>query len=441
MNTPIYDYLTEYAHSGILRLHMPGHKGKVRDNILGRLNAMDITEITGAGNLYEYEGIIAESEKNASQLFSTAATFYMTQGSTLGIQTMLAIMKYEGRQVIAARNAHRAFLSACVLLGIDVDWVFPSYTDSIISGNLDFEEVRRHIQKYKRSCLYITSPDYFGAMADIEGLSELCHSCGCLLIVDNAHGACLPFYKQNRHPISLGADICCDSAHKMLPAYTGAAYLHFRDKNLSMGAKERMTLFASTSPSYLIMCSLDLCNVFLADEIRQRLRNSVQWMDELKSSLSDRYCFEASDGEPLHLTLNAKKSGTDGQRLASQLRKNGVEYEYADNTHIIMLFSPCDEHEDFIRLEKILKSISLRKSCCCDTGIYFPVPEKVMTIREAALSEQSEIETDRALGRICAAVNVPCPPAIPVAVSGERISEECIAVMKQYGINKIRVVD
>ncbi|MDO5558866.1 MAG: aminotransferase class V-fold PLP-dependent enzyme [Oscillospiraceae bacterium] len=441
MNTPIYDYLIKYAQSGTLRLHMPGHKGKVRDNVLSRLNALDITEITGAGNLFEYEGIIAQSEKNATELFSTAATYYMTQGSTLGIQTMLAVMKYDGRQVIAVRNAHRAFLSACVLLGIDVDWVFPVYSDSIISGAIDLRDVEESLKKHKRSCLYVTSPDYFGVMADIKSLAQLCHRYDCKLIVDNAHGACLAFYEENRHPVHLGADICCDSAHKMFPAFTGAAYLHFADRKYAQGAKEIMTLFASTSPSYLITCSLDLCNVFLNDEIRQRLMQRTIWINALRESLEDRYCFEAHDGEPLHLTVNAKKSGIDGMMLAGMLRENNIEYEYADNTHIIMLFSPCDEYEDFLRLGQVLEKIKFEKQSFESERISFPVPEKVMSIRDAAFSKQSDMETENSLGRICAAVNVPCPPAIPVAVSGERISEKCIEVMKYYGINKIRVVD
>ena len=130
MNTPVYDYILSYAGSGMLRMHMPGHKGRTFDNLLSDIYRFDLTEITGAGNLFEYEGIIYESEKNAAELFCTKGTFYSTQGSTLCIQTMLARMKRENRRVFAVRNVHRSFLSSCALLNIEPVWIYPEYSDT-----------------------------------------------------------------------------------------------------------------------------------------------------------------------------------------------------------------------------------------------------------------------------------------------------------------------
>lgn len=442
MKTPVYDYLLSYAESGTLRMHMPGHKGRKTDNILSEIYKLDITEITDAGNLFEDTGIIAESEKNASELFGTKATFYSVQGSTLCIQTMLAMMKFENRTVVAVRNSHRAFLGACTLLDIDPIWIFPHYTDTIISGKTDLKEVEEVLAKTDNACLYITSPDYLGAMADIKSLAEICHRHGAVLLVDNAHGACLPFYSKNLHPIALGADLCCDSAHKMLPVLTGAAYLHIGNERYTSMAKECMLLFASTSPSYLITCSLDLCNDYLENNIRTDLAKAEKYITELRKRISEKYVCEypAFECEPLHFTVNAHRSGISGNELARRLRENGIEYEFADDTYIVMLFSPSDDYSVYRRVAEVLENIDFVPKKYDEEVICFPKPEKIMSVREAALSPHEEISVDSAAGRICANINVPCPPAVPVAASGELISEEIVSIMKKYGIETVKAV-
>lgn len=442
METPVYDFLVSYSEGGMLRMHMPGHKGCSFDDRLSQIYKLDITEITDAGNLFENDGIIAQSEKNAAQIFGTKATFYSVQGSTLCIQAMLAMMKFEGRNVIAVRNVHRAFLSACTLLGIEPQWIYPDYTDTIISGRTDPDEVEKVISRTDNACLYITSPDYLGAMADIKTLADICHRHNAVLLVDNAHGACLPFYSENRHPVHLGADMCCDSAHKMLPALTGAAYLHVGCERYIQMAKEAMLLFASTSPSYLITGSLDLCNRFLAEDIRPLLEKSEKWMAELRKSAEKKYCIEypAFDREPLHFTVNAAGSGIRGSVLAEKLRENGIEYEFADETYIVMLFSPADGREVYQRTAEVLDSIEFEPVCEKKQNICFPHPEKIMTVREAALSPHEEIPSEYAAGRICAGISVPCPPAVPVVVSGELITSETVKVLLSYGINTIKAV-
>lgn len=442
MNTPVYDYMTAYAESGTLRMHMPGHKGKSADNLLSEIYRLDITEITGAGNLFENEGIIAESEKNASSLFGTAATFYSTQGSTLCIQTMLALMKRENRRVIAVRNVHRAFLSACALLDIEPQWIFPEYSDTIVSGRINISETEELLKNTENACLYVTSPDYLGAMADIRTLAEICHRNGAVLLVDNAHGGLLPFYEENRHPIYLGADMCCDSAHKMLPALTGAAYLHVGNPRYVSSVKDAMLMFASTSPSYLITCSLDLCNRYIETEIREKLRNAVVRINELRDAVSGRYelAYPSFEREKLHFTVNARRSGISGEILARKLRENGIEYEYADSTYIVMLFSPEDDREAYLRVAEVLNGTEFTPELSEMKKINFPRPEKVMSVHDAAFSPCEEIPVSESAGRICANINVPCPPAVPVAVSGEIISPELAGIMADCGIENVRVV-
>lgn len=436
MDTPIYDFLKNYSSSGTLRCHMPGHKG-----MDGKLPYdLDITEIKGADSLFEADGIILRAEKNTSALYGTAASFFSAGGSTLCIQAMLAAMKLQGRTVVAVRNVHRAFLNAAVLLDLDVRWILPDCENGILSGKISLEETEKMLNSVPEPCLYVTSPDYTGRMADIPALSELCRRYGAPLLVDNAHGAHLRFFPESLHPMSLGADICCDSAHKMLPALTGAAFLHTSRREYGAILRQCMSLFASTSPSYLIMCSLDLCNKYIEEKISEDIRSGLEHLERLRSRFSGRLLF--ADGEPFHITIQAAESGYDGNELAELLRKNGAECEYSDCGTVILLMSPVNTGEDFRRLgdalEKSLNKAEKRQRTPVRTHLV--LPERAMSVRDAVFAPSEEIPVEEAEGRICGAVKVPCPPAVPIAASGEIIDRACINIFKTYGISSVIVV-
>ena len=197
------------------RFHMPGHKG---ENFLG-FEHLDITEICGADVLSDADGIIADSEKNAATIFKTAHTFYSTGGSTAAICAMLALAGGENSLILAARNVHKAFINACALLNFEVSWLMPDNFSGILECRISAETVEKAILSAdkKPSAVYLTSPDYLGNLQDIADISKICKKYDVPLLVDNAHGAYLGFLKDSLHPIHLGADICCDSAHKTLP--------------------------------------------------------------------------------------------------------------------------------------------------------------------------------------------------------------------------------
>jgi len=195
MNTPIYDFLQRYADGDTTRLHMPGHKGKIYCDPLAPLYPYDITEIKGADELFSPSGIIKESEENAARLYNTKGTFYSAGGSTLCIQTMLALAAKPKTTVIAPRNVHKAFINACVLLDLDVGWVYPSESnadDTIISYSYSLDNIEKAvIEAENPACIYITSPDYYGRTADIEGISRLAKKYKLPLLVDNARTSCV----------------------------------------------------------------------------------------------------------------------------------------------------------------------------------------------------------------------------------------------------------
>lgn len=428
MNTPIYDFLKKYSADRRLRMHMPGHKGKKIFDL--KAFEYDITEINGADSLFEASGIIDESERNTAKLYGTSKTCYSAGGSTLCIQTMLALMKQESRTIIAVRNVHKSFIAACALLDISPVWIFPEHGEGIISGEFPFADAKKALCEYKNACIYLTSPDYLGRMAEISEISKLCHEYNALLLVDNAHGAHL--IASGRHPMQLGADICCDSAHKMLPALTGGAYLHSVDTRYADKIKDAMSFFGSTSPSYLIMASLDLCVKYISERLESDSSTAAAALAELRNRIGGRY--DIYGGEPFHLTLLC-----DGDDLSRQLRTYGIECEYSDKSCAVLLFSPINTADEISEAADILLKCS-PKAAQYKSGIDFPKPKRALSIREAVLCKYETINSDDSLGRVCAGVNVPCPPAIPIVVSGEVIDEKCIELFKRYGISRVNVV-
>lgn len=440
MKTPIVDFVRGYAESGTARLHMPGHKGK---GLLG-VEQLDITEVNGADVLHNPEGIILESENNATKLFKTAHTFYSTEGSSLSIKAMLAIATAgKSKTVLAARNVHKAFLYGAALLDLSVEWLYPEEAGHICSCVASPEVLKNKLQSMGElpSAVYVTSPDYLGNVQDIKGLAGVCHEFDVPLLVDNAHGAYLAFLDESRHPIHLGADMCCDSAHKTLPVLTGGAYLHVSKnapKSYCDNARRFLSVFASTSPSYLIMQSLDLCNKALSEEFRECLDKTVIKVEQLKTELKSKGWHLLGD-EPLKLTLDCSEFGTSGEAVAEALRENSIECEYCDRDVLVLMFTQNIDDSVYEALNAVLSSVE-KKSRCESNAKSNIIGEQAMSIRKALFSEQETVSTEAAVGRICAAPNVSCPPAVPPVMSGEVITPDTVEILRYYNTNKIYVV-
>lgn len=442
MDTPICDFVRAYNEKSPVRLHMPGHKGAP---FLG-CEAFDITEFDGADDLFCPDGIIEKSEKNASEIFG-AHTFYSAGGSTLAIQTMLRLFLLYSKErnvppkILAARNVHKAFINAAALLNIDVDFIYPKSAATYYSCPIKKSDVERALSSDGSvSAVYITSPDYIGNISDIKGISEICKKHGVLLLVDNAHGAYLKFLKDDLHPIALGADMCCDSAHKTLPVLTGGAYLHI-SKNapdfLFQNAKHAMALFSTSSPSYLIMQSLDKANPLLLT-YKKTLSEFTEKIDSLKRAVYT-HGFSFAGDEPLKITLSPKSFGYTGDEIAEILENNGIYPEFHDPDFTVLMPTPFNTDEELSRLVAVLLSIKRR----APKSTFSPPLHKLkraLPIRDALFSLSQTINISDALGRVCAVSSVSCPPAVPIAVSGEVIDENVIECFKYYGIKTCSVV-
>ncbi len=443
MTTPLADFLRAYAASGTARLHMPGHKGR---GPLG-CEAWDLTEISGADSLYEAAGVIARSEENAAALFGSAATFYSTEGSTQCVKAML-FLALQNRPagtppvIAAARNVHKSFVHAAALLDFEPLWLWPEEgTSSLCACPITAEGLDRRLSALDAppAAVYITSPDYLGNMADIPALAEVCRRYKTPLLVDNAHGAYLRFLEPSRHPLDLGADLACDSAHKTLPVLTGGAYLHisktapaaFREN-----ARAALALFGSTSPSYLTLASLDLCNARLSGDYPARLAEAVRGLEALGKTLSANG-WQVEPSDPLRLTLRAP-SGLTGLDLADRLRRGGAECEYADRDFLVLMTTPENTPEDLARVSAALGEN--RAPAAPAVSLPLAKGERALSIREALFAPQESVPAEESLGRVCGAPTVGCPPAVPIAVSGERIGPEALALFHYYGVKRVDVL-
>lgn len=452
--TPVFDFVKQYAESAAVRAHMPGHKGQ---RFLGP-EPWDLTEIAGADSLYEASGIIAESERQATALFGTAGTYYATEGSSQCIRAMLRLALIDQTSqtrpvVVAARNVHRAFLTAAALLDFEIVWLWPEETNSLCSCPVTARELERVLSSLPEppAAVYLTSPDYLGGTADIAALAECAHARGSLLLVDNAHGAYLHFLEKPVHPMDQGADLCCDSAHKTLPVLTGGAYLQIskRAEMLCRYAKDALLLFGSTSPSYLTMASLDLCNRYLSDGYRERLWDSIRRIRAMKEQLTEAG-YRILPGDPLRLTIDVRGSGpASGQEVAKQLRARGIECEFSDPEFVVLMLTPENTENELCRIQEAFLCLSETQNLA---GQQEPVggtagltghmhrPERVCSVREAMLSPYRQIRTEDAGGHVCAQPTASCPPAVPVVMPGERIDSAALRLLLHYGYQTVSVL-
>lgn len=438
MATPLVDALTRYVRLGRVSYHTPGHKGQAP--LLGPLfaTAFDLTELPETGSLYDGGDAIEQAESEAAQVFGAAGTYFSGGGCTLCIQTMLGLAAKRGNAVLMGRNAHRSAAHAAVLLDLDVHWLItlePTAVEDTLKAHPDIRTV------------YVTSPDYYGRLADIAGLAEVCHRYDAALLVDNAHGSHLGAF--GVHPLSLGADATADSAHKTLPVLTGGAYLHIaKDGVFADLPRERvkamMALFGSTSPAFPTLASLDATQDWWSREGKEafvRLSDRAKPLFDTAQALGMMPAFEVRD--PVRLTLDCHDG--DGTVMAQRLRARGVEAEYADARYVVLLLSPfhTDEQLNALR-EAIIEAAGtpLPQASLSPFSAAMPqqLPKRAMHLREAAFADAESIPTTQAVGRISAGTICPCPPGVAVIIPGEVFDRELCDKLQAAGIGTVTVI-
>ena len=438
----LYARLSQYADSDAYPFHMPGHKRNSAFLPYTLPYELDITEISGFDNLHDSHGILKVCTEKAQKAFSSKNSYMLVGGSTCGILSAVSSVVSFGDEIIAARNCHKSVYNACAINNLTMHFIYPPQDkESGICSSVDPESVRKILLEYPESkAIVITSPTYEGVISDIRSIAEIAHSHGIPLIVDNAHGAHQHFCRLSREgePIECGADIVISSLHKTLPSLTQTAIAHIGGSLIDKSVFEnKLSVFETSSPSYILMASMDICFDFLLDCEQEferycsRLASFGEKMSKLKNlrvlchgTDNAAHGFFAFDkGKIVILTGH---TDINGIQLMERLRSDyGIELEMAYPTYAVAMTSVCDSDEGFARLCKALLDIDSKLS----------YRETKLSLPDIPKPEMAHSSTDTNI--ISRSYIYAYPPGIPIVIPGEIIDtnvQSYITALKKAGV-------
>ena len=439
----LFSEMNEYIQKDYSRFHIPGHKGFIEGQSgMSGLLQYDLTEIPGMDSLYDADGIIADLESRIADFYKTEASLISCGGSSLSIMTMLKLALSEGDRVVMGRNSHVSAINAAALIGFEPVWVYPVSDDGgHLPGRILSEDVDKALSETSDvKAVYITSPDFYGVMSDVRGIARVCDRYGVPLLVDNAHGAHLPLVG-NSHPIVQGAAMCSDSAHKTLPTLTGSGFLHIACEEFAKKAKSVMSVFGSTSPSYLMMLSMDLCMDYMSGAGRleyNRLAQSVYGLKKL--ALENGFSVPGGLCDPIRLSLSAWDLGYTGEDLADYLDEFRIMPEFIGSSYVVLVPTPHNSQRDFDRIGQAILNIYEARPLSRGPDVNITKPKRAMSIREAFMSADQIVKIEDAVGSVSAESKSICPPGIPVVVAGEIIDSNLVDALFRCGVFDIKVV-
>lgn len=448
----LYTKLKEYREEGRIPFHMPGHKGSDRYSYLTGLGAaMDITEIDGFDNLHDPSGVLLEGMELLSRVYGSRRSFYLINGSTGGLLAAVRCAVPFGGTVIMARNCHKAVYNAVELVGAKPVYIDPP-SDGHFGFCLDLDpcaaasllDAHPHA-----SALIVTSPTYDGVVSDISALSEVCHRRGIPLIVDEAHGAHLGFLDEKAESaVRCGADIVIQSFHKTLPSLTQTAVAHIGGTLIDADRfAAELAVFETSSPSYLLMASLDGCTRLLADEgerdsLFRRWRQVIEYAEERLCGLTGVHVFQrnTSPSRAIHgydrSKLAISVDGMDGPGLAALLRRHSIEPEMVAAGYVLLMTGADTKAADVDALAAALEAAgAMGRSHVSVHGIpKLSSGERVMRMTpfEARRCEKERVCLDSLGGDAVSGDYVfAYPPGIPIVVPGEVLTEEVKAALRE----------
>ena len=438
----LYEKLRVYANGDVYPFHMPGHKRFGEADLPYGIN---ITEIDGFDNLHDSHGCLAELQENAAELFGARRAFALVNGSTVGVLAAIRAMTKDGDRVLIARNSHMAVYHAAELCRLDVKYLMPELIDGFgIFSSVSPASVERALSEDPEiSLVVITSPTYEGIISDVKSIAAICHRYGARLFVDEAHGAHFPFSDRfPRSAITCGADASVVSLHKTLPAMTQTALLLTNSEELSKGLKRRLSVFETSSPSYVLLASIDRCLSFLKhsdeafDEYTERLSAFYEAAGSLRhlsvpydGIINNEAVFDFDFGK-LNIFCNGCMSG---KALMDALRADyHLELEMALGGRALAMTSVCDTDEGFDRLLRALKEIDSRctESDHAEPCAACPLPQKRYAVHDALEQDGVMLDICQAEGKVSREYVRAYPPGVPLFVPGEVIGRNVLSQLK-----------
>lgn len=459
----LYEKLIEYRQNGKYPFHMPGHKR--REKLLVDPYEIDITEISGFDNLHHPERIIKECMDNASEFFGTDKTWFLVNGSSCGLLTAINTVTRIGDCIIIGRNCHKAVYNAIELRNLKARYIYPQIIDEYgIYGGYNPKDIEKQLQKAEENgekvkAVVLTSPTYEGIVSDIENIAKVVHKYGSILIVDEAHGAHLGICEGLPKPAyKLGADIVIESAHKTLPAMTQTAFLHLCGNRIETEQiMEVISIYQTSSPSYVLMASLDKCIRELQDRGREKLEKLLITLDMFYTKVNNLENIKVLGKEcvgkngvydfdicKLSIFLNTFK--ISGKDLEEELRKNyGFEMEMTSAKYVLGMTTMCDNMQQILKLAEALEELDNKLKGSMQTNMFIKEQTltnsehlkdreniTVMSIYEAKSKLSEERLFVKSEGKISAQYIYIYPPEIPLIVPGEIISKQLIAQLQYY---------
>lgn len=452
--TPLYSALTAWAAESKLRMHMPGHKGKalLLPPGFGPVAALDATELPDTGNLYEGVPPISGAEELAAAAFGAEQCFFLTGGSTQGLMAALSLCCLPGSRLLLDRGCHRSVYNAMALLDLQPEYLLPEYLPLFhISAGITPGQVRAALRRYPDTkAVCVTSPTYYGVLSDIPALAAAAHEFGAALVVDEAHGAHLPFLLNRPCAQGQGADLSVASAHKTLPALGQGAFLFASRAFAPERVRSATALFGTSSPSYPIMASLDWARASMAGAGGEAYRETARRTAELREWLNRESPFAALDEEtsprqslgrrldPTRLVIQTAAAGPSGYEAARLLEEKwGISCEMADAANVVLILTAADANAELSHLRRGLAGLIGEidgESGSSSFGTP-PLPRRVLSPRQALLAPRKFLPLREAAGRTAAESVAPYPPGIPVVAPGEEISEKILAYLFGIGYN------
>lgn len=433
-----YKKIREYGEDGIHRFHMPGHKGAVK--FFGTdIAAYDVTETIKTDNMFFPEKELLEAEQRASRLFGVKRTVFLAGGATLGIQTALSF--FQGKKVLFERNIHISALNAAMMLDIEPIFAyndFDGYTGAVLPINPDAIQEKLESEN-DISAVFLTSPNYYGLCEDIRSIKDICDKHGVKLIVDNSHGTHLVFFEDRDNSpdyCSHIADITVDSAHKTLPSLTGAAMIHFNSEITREEICSHILAFSSTSPSFVILTSLDYACGW-CEQNKAKFLDTGNKTARLKEKLKSKgmYIVNSDLYDPMRLCIAAKNA----PEINAHLQNESIIAEMQEGNLIVFMFSPFNSDEDFFALENAL----LKEYCELPAYNIKPFPETTLAMpsKKAFFGEITETDIKNAVGKIAARYVIPYPPGVPILIPGELITTENADFLMINNTEKVTVCE
>lgn len=463
--TPIKNFLLSHAHRKSVSFHMPGHKGQAiyrnhgYGSFLDSIMDCDITEITGADNLFQAEGILKESQEIYSKLYDSKQSYLLINGTSGGIIAAILASVPKGKKLIMARNSHKSIFNALTLADIQPVYAYPELIEEYgISGAISPDEIQILLEENPDAeAVILPSPNYYGICSDIEAIARIVHEHGKILIVDQAHGAHLKMFSKfgiigfPKSAEESGADIVVNSIHKTLASFTQSAILNLNTDRISKDTIEnKLQSIESTSPSYLLMASLDI-NAGLLIEHGQRLmkewvKNLELFYEEVKDIEGLEYIGKIPGFDWTKLNFSFGELGVSGEELERFLLERNIFIELYTGDLLMCMTGIGNTEDDLRALLSALKEISdskkgkelsNKKRCkSFDKQLSSFQRKQIFEIPK----HKERVPLLEADGRVCASSIIPYPPGIPLVCPGEKFDLETLHYIKTLRDNNEKVI-